>query len=51
MLIKRGGESNYDVSKNEYMVQTYEAKMRSFVIDITQLDMIKDFDTVPQGTK
>lgn len=38
--IKRWDESNYDVSKNPYMKQAYEAKKWGFVPDYARLDIL-----------
>ena len=41
--IIRWDESNYDVSKNRYMKQAYEAKKYAFVSDYMCLDVVKDY--------
>lgn len=38
--IKLWNESNYDVSKNEYMLQTYKAKKYGFTVDFARLDIV-----------
>lgn len=38
--IVRWDESNYDVSKNEYMYRSYEAKKWAFVSDYARLDIL-----------
>lgn len=38
--IKRWDESNYDISKNKYMMQAYERKKWGFVPDYARLDII-----------
>lgn len=41
--IRRWDESNYDVSKNKYMQQAYEAKKWGFVPDYARLDIIYQY--------
>ena len=41
--IKRWDESNYDVSKNLYMKQAYEAKKWGFVPDYARLDILYNY--------
>ena len=41
--IKRWDESNYDVSKNSYMKQAYEAKKWGFVPDYARLDILYNY--------
>lgn len=36
-------ESNYDVSKNNYMLQTYNAKKYGFTVDYARLDIIYSY--------
>lgn len=38
--IRLWNESNYDVSKNQYMLQTYQAKKYGFTVDFARLDII-----------
>lgn len=38
--IKMWNESNYDVTQNQYMLQTYEAKKYGFTVDFARLDII-----------
>lgn len=38
--IRRWDESNYDISKNRYMYQAYEAKKWGFVPDYARLDVV-----------
>ena len=40
--IVRWDENNYDISKNEYMRQAYEAKKWGFVPDYARLDIIEE---------
>ncbi len=41
--IKLWNESNYDVSKNQYMLQTYQAKKYGFTVDFARLDVIYNY--------
>jgi hypothetical protein len=41
--IKRWDETNYDINKNLYMKQAYEAKKWAFVSDYARLDIIYNF--------
>ncbi len=41
--IKRWDETNYDISKNEYMRQAYENKKWAFVSDYARLDIIHEY--------
>lgn len=41
--IKRWDESNYDIAKNSYMKQAYEAKKWGFVSDYARLDIIEQY--------
>ena len=38
--IKEWNETNYDISKNKYMLQAYESKKWGFVPDYARLDII-----------
>lgn len=44
--IKRWDESNYDISKNKFMLQAYEAKKWGFVPDYARLDIIYQYGGV-----
>lgn len=41
--IKKWDDSNYDVSKNRYMLEAYEAKKWGFVPDFLRLDVIYEY--------
>lgn len=41
--IRRWDESNYDVSKNAYMAQAYQAKRWAFISDYARLDVIYQY--------
>lgn len=41
--IREWNESNYDVSKNEYMKQAYESKKWGFVPDYARLDIVNTY--------
>lgn len=41
--IIRWDESNYDISKNRYMKQAYEARQYGFVSDYVRLDVVKNY--------
>ena len=38
--IKLWNEQNYDISKNQYMLQTYKSKKYGFTVDFARLDII-----------
>lgn len=41
--IKLWNESNYDITKNEYMLQTYQAGKYGFTVDFARLDIIHTY--------
>lgn len=41
--IKLWNESNYDISKSDFMLQAYEAKKYAFVSDMARLDIIAQY--------